>query len=50
MDQCHLKELQSLKMEWVLITIFQKRGFTDSANKNGVFILQPNGETIKVKV
>lgn len=30
--------------------ISKKGGFTDSANKNGVFILQPNGETIKVKV
>ena len=30
--------------------ISKKGGFIDSANKTGVFILQPNGETIKVKV
>ena len=30
--------------------ISKKGGFIDSANRAGVFILQPNGETIKVKV
>lgn len=30
--------------------INKKGGFIDKANKNGIFILQPNGETIKVKV
>ncbi|MDC0873978.1 SLBB domain-containing protein [Gammaproteobacteria bacterium] len=30
--------------------INKKGGFVDKANKSGIFILQPNGETIKVKV
>jgi len=30
--------------------INKKGGFVDKANKSGIFILQPNGETIKVKI
>ncbi len=30
--------------------ISKKGGFVDKANKSGIFILQPNGETVKVKI
>ncbi len=30
--------------------ISKKGGFIDKANKSGIFILQPNGETVKVKI
>ncbi len=30
--------------------INKKGGFVDKANKDGIFILQPNGETVKVKI